>query len=69
MVCTLLYEGSVKTDSMGASAKLPTFSNVLSEIKDNLYSFLRLPALAASLIWGSRYFTAWMIKIKHLSSN
>ena len=50
MVCTLPYEGSVKTDSMGASAKLPTFSNVLSEIKDNLYSFLCLPALAASLI-------------------
>ena len=50
MVCTFPYEGSVKTDSIGASAKFLTFSNVPSEIIDNLYSFLRLPALAASLI-------------------
>lgn len=48
--CTLPYEGSVKTASIRASAKLLTFSNVCSEIIDNLYSFFCLPAFSASLI-------------------
>lgn len=56
---TFPYEGSVKIASIGASDKLRIFSIVLSDTKDNLYSFFCFPALAASLSWGSMNLTAW----------